>query len=162
MRNRAPLEWRLASNPGHPDNPRTMRSRRPPFLRVLFAFVFALVLPVAASHCATMSLRATSDSGDSAMGMRADHSCCVSGTRAGDRAMPVSESDCVCVGLPSATAPSTLSLDAPDVLEMAILLAAALNPPTLPSLPRTPRSSEPPLVVCEANGLWLRGPPAQG
>ncbi len=148
------------------DTSGTMRTRRPTFLRHVLALAFTLVLPVASAHCVTMALLASpaTTAVDGVAPMRADHSCCATSAAAGTRGTPApgSATDCACIGLPSATAPATQSLEAPAVVATPIAIDATLAPPTHLSLPRAPRWSDPPPVAPAIGAFSLRGPPAQG
>lgn len=139
-----------------------MRTRLRSLLQTGLTIAFALVLPIASAHCATMSMKRGSAQG-AASAMRADHACCAAGATSGARQAPgpAAPSDCACLGLPSGATPALLSLDVPVSFVSLLAVAALPSAPAQLSLPHAMRSSDPPPDEPEAGGLSLRGPPAR-
>ncbi len=118
-------------------------------LRVLLALFVAVLLPLEASHCAFMPLQAAASAAVASHHEDGDHDCC---PEPGTTHQPTSPSDDCCCGniqLPEATAPVSVSLDAPasvptPFVAPATVVAVASDPSVFVRLEPDARLGSPP------------------
>jgi hypothetical protein len=129
-------------------------------LRVMLSLFVAALVPLALGHCALMPLQASAVAIESEHHADGDHDCCPESAPSQEPTSPTDPCCCSHIQLPAATAPASVSVDAPTSVPMPLALAPMVaaavhaqsafarlepdarsgSPPDPSTAPQTPRS----------------------
>lgn len=100
-------------------------------LRVILTLFVAVLLPLEQVHCALMPSQASAVAIESEHHADGDHDCCPESAPTPEPAFPTDPCCCDHIQLPAATAPASVSVDAPTSVPMPLavvpMAAAAVN-----------------------------------